>query len=158
MKLDGGLWLAGAMLAVGGGEILFHWLLGRGVFPLLLAIYVSADAGEKYFFAGVVDNVAPAAVLGWVNGWVGYPRWSVRKLCATTFMLAVFVVALMQLYAALIGPETFSTVWGSPRSGLENGFPYVFRLGSAFLIAGFFTRGAYFFRLDWKAPRSINPW
>jgi len=157
MKLDGGLWLAGAMMAVGGGEILFHWLLGRQVFPSLLAIYLSADAGGKYFFGGVVDNVAPAIVLGWVNGWVGYPRWSVHKLCATTFMLAVFVVALMQLYGSLIGPENFATVWGSPQSGLENSFPYVFRLASAFLVAGVFTRAGYFFRQDWKARKSISP-
>src|SRR5215467_9359419 len=122
MKLGGGLLLAGAMLAVAGGAILFHWLLGQGMFPSLLAVYLAADRSGKHFFGGVVDNVAPAVVLGWVNGWVGYPRWSVRTLCATTFAIAVFVVALMQLYGPLIGPEHFATVWGSPNSAREAAF------------------------------------
>jgi hypothetical protein len=61
------------------------------------------------------------------------------------------------LYGSLIGPENFATVWGSPQGGLGDGFSYVFRLVSAFLVAGFFTRAAYVFRRDWKPRKSINP-
>lgn len=150
MKFNGGRLLAGAMLAVGAFEILFHWLLGRGLFPSLLALYLAADAGRKYFLGGAIDNVAPAVVLGWVNGWVGYPRWSIRTLCATTFSLALFVVALMPIYRPMIGEDNFTTVWGSPSSPREAGFSYIFQVASAFLVAGFFTRAAYVFRRDWK--------
>jgi hypothetical protein len=153
MKLDGGLLLAYVMVGVAGCQILFHWLLGREVFPAILAIYLSADAGGKHFYGGIVDNVAPAIVLGWVNGWVGYPRWSTRRLLATTFTLALFVVVLMPVYRPLIGPEHFATVWGTPAS--TGVFSYVFRFSSALLITGFFTRAAYVFRRDWK-PRYFN--
>jgi MFS family permease len=153
MKLNGWPLLAGAMLAVAVGQILFHWLLGRGVFPWLLAVYLAPDAGGKFFFGGVMDNIAPAILLGWVNGWAGYRRWSVRTLCLTTFALAVFVVALMPLYRPLIGPEHFKTVWGSPGSVREAVSSYTFRVVSAFLITGFFTRAAYIFRREWK-PRT----
>jgi hypothetical protein len=145
--------LALAMLAVGGCEILFHWLLGRGVFPSLLAVYLSADAGGKYFLGGIIDNVAPAMVLGCVNGWVGYPRWSVGKLSATALALAVFVVALMPLYRSLIGPERFAMIWDSSQGGPAVSFSDVFRLVSAFLAAGASTHGAYVFRRDWKLRR-----
>lgn len=156
MKLGAGLLLALAMLGVGGCEIFFHWLLGRGVFPSLLAVYLSADAGGKYFYGGVVDNVAPAMVLGCVNGWVGYPRWSVVKLCAITFAVAVFVIALMPLYRSLIGPERFAIIWGSSQRGLAVSFSDVFRLISAFLVAGASARAAYIFRREWKIRQSMN--
>lgn len=154
MKLDGGPLLTGAMLAVAGCEIIFHWLLGRGGFPSILAIYLAADAGGKHFFGGVVDNIAPAAILGWINGLSSYPRWSLRRGYPIAFALSVFVVALTPLYRSLIGPERFTIVWGSPNNTLEVGFSYIFRVASAFLVAGFFTRAGYIFRRDWK-PRTF---
>jgi hypothetical protein len=142
------VWIIVAMLAVAWGEILFHWLLGRQMFPSLLAVYLSTDAGGKYFLGGVVDNIAPAAVLGCVNGWAGFPLRSVGKLLVTTVVLAGFVVALMPICSVLVGQEHFGMIWGSAKSGFGLGFSSVFRFLSALLVTGFFTRAAYVFRRD----------
>jgi hypothetical protein len=147
MKRRGELPLFGALLAVGTIEATFHWLLVREAFAPLLAVYLCPDAGGKYFYAGIVDNIAPAIVLGCVNGWLGYPRWSVGRLVATAAAFAVFVAEMTRLYAALMGPRPSAIVYGSPKGAPEN---VLFRVLSAFLIAGVFTYGAYVFRRDWK--------
>lgn len=150
MKRKGGMLLVGAMVLVGVCEIALHWLLGRGGHPRLLMTYLSAESPSgRHELAGMLDNTVPAAVLGWVNGWIGLPRWSVRKLVATTFVLAIFVAALMPAYSALIGPHLFAIVWGVPRTASQAALFHLCDFFGAFLIVGFFTYAAYVFR-DWK--------
>jgi hypothetical protein len=116
MKRTGWLLILGALLTVAGIEIAFHWLLHRGEFPALLAIYLDRGNSGKAFNAGIVDNLAPAAFVGWISGWVGYPRWSPPTLAGVAVGLAVFIAALVPVYSILIGPEHFATVWGAPKS------------------------------------------
>lgn len=151
MKRNGGVLLITAIVAVGACEVVIHWLLGKGVFPRLLAIYFSADyPSGKHEFAWTLDNVAPAAILRWINGWPGFPRWSVRKLVATTLLLAVFVAVLVPAYSVLISPYPFAAVWGVPKTAFQGVFFHVYDVFGAFLMAGAFTYGAYVFRRDWK--------
>jgi len=141
VKLNGWLLLISAMFLVAACEIVFHWLLGRGVFPSLLAFYLFIDPqSRKASFAWDVINTAPAAVLGCVNGWIGYRRWSVRTLCGSTFGLALFVASLTPIYGVLIGQRQFATVRGS----------VTFNVFTALLVTSFFTLGAYVFRSEWK--------
>lgn len=144
MKLNGWLLLISAVLFVAACEIVFHWLLGRGVFPSLLALYLYVDPqSRKASFAWDLINTAPAAALGCANGWIGYPRWSASTLCLTTVALALFVAALTRTYGLLIGRRQFATVGGS----------WVYNVFTALAVTGFFTLGAYIFRRDWKRRR-----
>ena len=149
MKLNPGVRLAAAAVIVAAIEIGFHWLVGRGDNPGLLGVYLSRDSGGKAFFAGTVDNTIPALVLGCVNGWVGFPRWSVRKLIVTTAAIALFVAALVPVYRMLIGPS-FASVWGRPNTAAKNAAYHLYDFMTAFLTAGPFTYGAYVFRRDWN--------
>jgi len=154
MKRTGWLLILGVLLMVAGLEIAFHWLLGRGEFPALLAIYLDRGNSGKAFNAGIVDNLAPAAFVGWISGWVGYPRWSPRTLAGGAVGLALFVAALVPVYRILIGPEHFAIVWGAPKSfGQEVSF-HVYDVFTALLAGGAFTHGGYVFRRDWKRPKS----
>lgn len=144
MKRNGWLLLISAVLFVAACEIVFHWLLGRGVFPSLLALYLYVDPqSRKASFAWDVINTAPAAALGCANGWIGYPRWSASTLCVTTVTLALFVAALTRTYGLLIGRRQFATVGGS----------WAYNVFTALAVTGFFTLGAYIFRRDWKRRR-----
>ena len=87
MKRTGWLLILGVLLIVAGLEIAFHWPLGRGEFPALLAIYLDRGNSGKAFNAGIVDNLAPAAFVGWISGWAGYPRWSRRTLVGSRWDL-----------------------------------------------------------------------
>ena len=150
MKRTGWLLIIGLMLTVAGIEIAFHWLLGRGEFPRLLGIYLSRGSGGKAFNAGVVDNQAPAALLGWVSGWIGYSRWSCHTLIGIAIGIAVFVAALVPAYGILIGPEHFSYVWGAPKNFGERIFFHIYDVFTALVAGGAFTYGGYVFRRDWK--------
>jgi len=137
----------GTMLVVGMLEVAFHWLLLRESFAPLLAVYLSTDAGGKYFYAGVVDSTLPAIVLGSVNGWAGYPKWSIFRLGAMAFLIAICVAEMTSVYAAVIGPGAAAIVYGSLKGAPGN---VLFRVLSSFFVAGIFTYGAYVFRRDWK--------
>jgi hypothetical protein len=153
MKRSGGLLLLAALVVVGAFETAFHWLLVRDSFAPLLGVYLSPDAGGKYFYAGIVDSIAPAAILGCVNGWLGYPRWSIGRLCASAIAIAVFVAEMTRVYASIVGPTRSALVYGSPSGAPEN---VLFRGLSAFFITGVFTYGAYGFRREWKPRRSTG--
>lgn len=145
LKRNGWVLLISAVLFVSACEVVFHWLLGRGVFPSLLAFYLYVDPqSRKASFAWDVINTAPAAVVGCANGWIGYPRWSARILCVTTLTLALFIASLTRAYGPLIGPRQFATVGGS----------WTYNFFTALAVTGFFTLGAYVFRRDWKRPKS----
>ena len=145
MKRNGWLLLIAVVFLVGASEIFSHWLLGRGVFPLLLAIYLYVDPQSgKDAFAWDVMNTAPAAVLGCANGWIGYPRWSAPTLCLNTLILALFVAGLMRIYGLLVGQRQFATVGRTS---------WIYNVFTAFAVAGFFTLGAYVFRHQWKRRR-----
>ena len=152
MKRNGAVLIAAAVLFVAGCEIVVHWLLGSVVSPsLLAATYLCPDAGGKYFYAGMIDNTIPALVLGLVNGWVGFPRWSVPRLWLTAVLLAVCVVALMPLYSILIGPQRFALVWGW-RGGIS--WEYVSPLLFASLAVGGGTGGACQSRRSWDLEKA----
>lgn len=155
MRRSPGLLLAIAVVAMAVVEVTLHWLLGREGFSTIRAIYLATDyPSSKHFFEGVVDNFGPAVILGSVSGWVGFPRWSVRRFSATTIGIAIFIAALMPLYRILIGPKQFVIVWGMPKTALQSILFHLYDILTAFLAAGFFTRAAYVFRRDWKrAPK-----
>ena len=146
--------LVSAAVIVAAIEFGFHWLLGQGDTPGLLSVYLNRGSSGKAFFAGSVDNTIPAILLGCVNGWVGFSRWSVRKLIVTTAAIALFVAALVPLYRVLVGPNNFALVWGLPDSAVKTVAYHAYDVITAFLTAGPFTYGAYVFRRDWKRRRS----
>lgn len=131
-------------------EISVHWLLGRGGPSPLLSTYLAADAGGKHFYAGLLDNIAPAAVLGFVNGWAWFPRRSVRAVAAIAVALAVFVAILMPVYSVLVGPEHYSEIWGRASSISDNLLNTFF----AFLAVGACTIAGYRSRRDWERKKS----
>lgn len=93
-----------AVITVAAIEIGFHWLLSRGTFSTLSAIYLPSNyTHTRDDFAGVVDNLSPAAVLGLISGWVAFPRWSLRKLTVAAVALAILVATLEPFYWAIIG-------------------------------------------------------
>jgi hypothetical protein len=137
-------------------EIGLHWLLGHGDNPRLRGVYLySHDSGGKAFVAYAVDNIIPAFLLGWVNGWVGFPGWSVRKFIVTTVAIAMLVDALVPVYKILIGPE-FAVVWGRSSAAADVVGHYIYSFVTAFMIAGFFSHGAYVFRRDSKKRGSMR--
>jgi hypothetical protein len=93
-----------AAITVAAIEVGLHWLLSRGTFPTLSAIYLPSNyTRTRDDFAGVVDNLGPAAILGLVSGWVAFPRWSLRKLTAAAIGIAIFLAALEPAYWGIIG-------------------------------------------------------
>jgi hypothetical protein len=154
MKRTGWVLVLGALVAVTSLEIVFHWLLGRGEFPALLAVYLDRGRSGKAFNAGLLDNQVPAALIGWIAGWVGYSRWSPRTLAAVAVGLALFVAALVPVYRVLIGPEHFAIVWGAPKSLGERLSSHFYDVFTALLAGGAFLYGGYVFRRDLKRPKS----
>lgn len=153
MKSSGWPLILGAWLGVAGLEIAFHWLLGTGRSPTLLAIYLDRGNSGKAFNAGIVDNQVPAVILGWISGWVGYSRWSLRTLGFVAIGTAISVAALVPLYRLLVGPGYFAIVWGAPRSLGEQLSSHAYDVFTAFLAGGAFTYGGYVFRRDWKGTK-----
>lgn len=154
MKRRAWLLILGALLTVVSLEIAFHWLLGRGEFPMLLAIYLDRGKSGKAFNAGVVDNQVPAALVGWMVGWVGYSRSSPRMIAALTLGLAVSIAALVPVYRVLVGPEHFAIVWGTPKSFSEELSSHIYDVFTALVGGGAFAYGGYAFRRDWKRSKS----
>lgn len=146
--------IVGTLVIVAGIEIAFHWLLGRADFPALLGVYLARGASGKAFNAFMVDNLIPAALVGWTCGWVGYSRWSPRALVGITVGIAIFVAGLMPVYRVLIGPDHFSIVWGATKSHGELVSSHLYDVFTAFLSAGAFAHGGYVFRRDWKRSKS----
>jgi hypothetical protein len=131
-------------IAVVAFEAAVHWLLSGGRFPTLLAVYLTADSpSEKHFFAGVLDNQLPAAVLGYVAGWAGYPRWSPRKVFVVVVLLSCLVAGLEPIYRVLLGPQNHAIVWGSPNSLVESALSHLYDVFTAFVIGGVFSYGGY---------------
>jgi hypothetical protein len=91
-------------ILIAGVEIGFHWLLSRSPSSTLTAIYLPSNyRTSRDDFAGLVDNLLPAAILGLATGWVAFPRWSLVRLLWVSVGVAAFVAALEPLYWALIG-------------------------------------------------------
>ena len=68
-----------------GAELLTHWFLKTGLSPTLRLMYLSDS--KRNSITMLVDNYIPAAILGFVNGWVGH-RWTTRRLNAFAVFLA----------------------------------------------------------------------
>lgn len=147
MERNSSWWLLPAMFLVAACEITLHWLMARNVFPTLMAVYLYTDPIGRNLYAGFVDNLFPAVILGSVNGWVGFPKWSRRRLAIFVFFLATFVEGVRIVDGALIGWHRFRFVWGSVKSvqGAVIG-DLIFTL----LVLAAFTFGAYGFCREWK--------
>jgi hypothetical protein len=146
------LWITGAVLAVALCEIWFHWLAGAN--PYVLGVYLTPDKGNKYFTGACIDTVLPAIFLGAVNGWVGFPAWSFRKVTFIACGLAAFVVGMLPVYSNFVGKANLAIIWGSRQGGFGGGLDYYhWPFASTFAVLGFFTFGAYEARRDWKRRR-----
>ena len=143
MKRRPSLLIFATAAAVLAFEAAVHWLLGRGTFPTLLAVYLTGGSSGKHFFAGVLDNLLPAAVLGFANGWAGYPHRSPRKVSLLMFGLAIFTASLEWVYRALVGAQNYAIVWGSPTSNVGAALFHSYDVFTAFLTGGFFSYVAY---------------
>jgi len=148
MKRNPALTVIVAATAVATLEIALHWLLGRGQAPSLLGIYLDRGSSGKAFNSGVLDNLIPAAVLGWFAGWAAFPRWSPRKVAVVAVALATFVAALEPLYGILIGMRLYAVVWGSPSTFLQAALFHLYDVLTALLPGGFFAYMAYGGRRD----------
>ena len=121
---------------------------------MLLAIYLYTDASGKHFLAGMVANQVPAAILGWIGGWVGFPGWSLRKLTVVAVALAIFVAALTPVYSALLGPQRFAIVWGAPKTMLQAALFHLYDVFTACIPCLFFANLAYRGRRELARSRS----
>jgi hypothetical protein len=96
--------IALSAISIAAAETSFHWLLSRSPSSTLTAIYLPSNyTTSRDDFAGVVDTLLPAVVLGLAIGWAAFPRWSVVKVTWILVGGAAFVAALEPLYWALIG-------------------------------------------------------
>jgi hypothetical protein len=134
-----------AAVIVGAFEIALHWVLGQDLFPSLTAIYLRTEfPSGKQFFGGTLDNTMPAAVLGWIVGWVCSFVWPWRKVAFVCIGPAVFIALLQPWYGYLIGWHRFF-----PRAGnAEEAFrlwhyTYLSCTFTAYLICLFFAKLAY---------------
>lgn len=108
------LMVAGGYLAIAVVELLAHWLLTWHLFAIPLWIYLlHTPSGGMAIFT---DLLLPALLLGWWNAWVGRLS-SPRRAAALVLPLAFGTIALLPLYAMLIGKQ--HTVWWWPRTTAE---------------------------------------
>jgi len=99
----------GGYLGVATVELFVHWLLTQRFCRLLLWGYsLHTASGGVYLFS---DLLLPALLLGWWNGWVTRESSS-RRALAFVVPLSIGTVALLPLYAALIG--RVEEVWWWP--------------------------------------------
>jgi len=135
MTRNGGISIVMAMAAVAALECFFHWLAGQPSCTPLRAVLLCEDAGGRRFFAGMIDTVVPAVVLGLANGWVASPRWSSAKMHVNVVLIAMFVVAMLPFYGALSGAGYLDSVWGLRPEKEWHLSGYVFPFFSALLPA-----------------------
>jgi hypothetical protein len=84
MRRSPAVWIIAATVVVAILEIGFHWLLGRGRLPGAPGVYLMEARGGKHSSAGAVDILLPAGVLGFVNGWTGFPTSLISFVSAVT--------------------------------------------------------------------------
>ena len=136
----GWLLLLTAMLLVAGGQIALHWGLSRGMFPNLIAAYLYRNPQtHKSSGAYLLMTIGPGVVLGALNGWLGYGRWTPRTLLVNAFGISLMVDALIPFYGRFIGEEF-------------RGSPFAASVAS-FLITWFLTMFVYVQRLEWEKRR-----
>jgi hypothetical protein len=103
--------VAGGYLVVAAVELLAHWLLGKQLFRGLLWIYLlhTASGGVSVF----PDMILPAFLLGWWNARTS--RYSsARRAAAFVLPLSFGTVALLPLYAKLVGER--EVIWWWPKT------------------------------------------
>lgn len=140
--------------AASGAELLLHWFLARNQESFLFAVYVTRDSGNKYFFAGTIDYILPAAILGFAIGWKSWPQIKLSYASAIVFGAVAVIATGRPAYRALFGSAPFTEIWGD--SAFVFSHPFVFLTLTTFLMGFFFLQGAYGFRQDWakRAGRS----
>jgi len=110
-----------------GFELLLHRLLASSA--SLRALYLSAS--KKDSITMIVDIYIPSAIVGLVNGWVGY-QWSVRRLCFMVVILAGGVLGAAAFYPHFFRQEH---LWWWPPHMVD----VMFWLLPALIILGLFT-------------------
>jgi hypothetical protein len=99
----GTLIIVGAFAVVVGIEVLVHWVLAsRPPGSALRNMYLSSSKMNSITM--LVDAVAPSIALGLINGWIGY-QWPLKRLCITTFLLAVGILGSQPLYRLFFEQE-----------------------------------------------------
>jgi hypothetical protein len=88
-------------------ELLAHWFLKSDLSPTLQSMYLSNSKLNSITM--LIDNWIPAAILGIVNGWVGY-RWTTQKLNTVAVFLAAGITCSQSLYS-LFFPKQLLWWW-----------------------------------------------
>jgi hypothetical protein len=123
----GMLVILASFVTVIGFELLLHRLLASSA--SLRALYLSAS--KKDSITMIVDIYIPSAILGLVNGWVGY-QWSVRRLCFMAAILAGGVLGAVAFYPQFFRQEH---LWWWPPHTVD----VIFWLLPALVLLGLFT-------------------
>ena len=134
-----------AAAIVGAFEIALHWVLGKDVFPSLTAIYLYIPSG-KQTSSGMytLDNIMPAAVLGWTVGWFGSFVWSWRKVAFVCIGPAVLIAVLQPWYGYLVGCYRFFPHAGNPEEAFRLWhYLYLYCTFTAYIVCLFFAKLAY---------------
>ena len=144
MRRNVGLILFAAAVFVAVIEVGFHWLLSRNPSSTLTAIYLPSNyTTSRDDFAGLVDNLVPAAILGFTSGWVAFSRWSLRKLALAAVGVAVFVAALEPSYWALLGWHHYYGVHEPKNLHQALALFPLLDLCTAYIVCLFFANVAY---------------
>jgi hypothetical protein len=130
--------MAIAFAVVIGVELLLHWFLASNA--TLRGLYLSSKKTNS--ITGIIDNTIPSAILGLVNGWIGY-RWPIRRLCLAAIVFAAGIIGSFRLYRVFCRREH---LWWWPLQMGET----IFQLATALLVLGLFTyQGSIF--AAWRA-------
>ena len=141
--LIGWLLLLAAMILTGCGQIALHWGLSRGMFPNLLAQYFYRDPySGKSSGAYLLIAMWPGVLLGGLNGWLGYGRWTQRMMLLNAFVISLLVVDVLTPFRArLLGAQFRES-------------PFAASVGS-FLITVFCTYFVYVQRIEREKRREL---
>ena len=127
-----------AFAVVLGFELLLHWILASN--ETLRQLYLSSKKTNS--ITGLVDNALPSAILGLVNGWIGY-KWPIRRLCIAGTLLAAGTLGSLVLYRVFFPDQRLW--WWPPQVGET-----VFQLATVLVVLGLFTYQGRIFAA-WRA-------
>ncbi len=93
-------------------ELVIHWGLKSNLSPTLRQLYLSDSKLNSITMA--LDNFAPAAMIGFVNGWFGH-GWTTRKLNVSAIVVAGGVTLAQVLYSMFFPKQLLW--WWPPQVG-----------------------------------------
>jgi hypothetical protein len=114
MKLSHWILLAASIMAILTLRLLLYYGMAHGRLDVLLHLYAVQQYDrhrEVPFFNLLLDTLAPAILMGILNGRIGYRERSHGGVMAVSALLVIVNVAAHPIYRAFWGPPDFGVAW-----------------------------------------------